>query len=39
VFGRVIAGMEAVDSIEAAPTGPGDRPVEDARIESVTISQ
>ena len=26
VFGRVTAGMEAVDAIEALPTGPGDNP-------------
>ena len=35
VFGRVTSGMEAVDSIEATPTGRGDRPVDDAVIERV----
>ena len=35
VFGRVISGMEAVDSIEATPTARGDRPVDDAVIERV----
>ena len=37
VFGRVTAGTEAVDSIEAAPTGERDRPVEDCRIERVEL--
>ena len=38
VFGRVTSGMEAVDAIEATPTGPGDRPSEDAVIERVELS-
>src|SRR5215203_5108810 len=38
VFGQVTAGMEAVDSIEAAPTGPGDRPQEPQVIERVELS-
>ena len=37
VFGRVTAGMEAVDSIEAAPTGARDRPLEDCVIERVEL--
>jgi peptidyl-prolyl cis-trans isomerase B (cyclophilin B) len=37
VFGRVTSGMEAVDAIESLETGPGDRPVEDARIERVEV--
>jgi peptidyl-prolyl cis-trans isomerase B (cyclophilin B) len=37
VFGQITSGMEAVDSIEGTETGPGDRPVEDARIESVEV--
>ena len=37
VFGRVTAGMEAVEAIESAPTGPGDKPVEDQRIERVEL--
>src|ERR687892_2434643 len=28
VFGKVTNGMDAVDAIEAAPTGAGDRPLE-----------
>jgi cyclophilin family peptidyl-prolyl cis-trans isomerase len=37
VFGQVTAGMDAVDSIEATETGPGDRPVEPVVIESVEL--
>jgi peptidyl-prolyl cis-trans isomerase B (cyclophilin B) len=37
VFGRVTGGMETVDAIEKAPTGPGDKPVEDQRIERVEL--
>jgi peptidyl-prolyl cis-trans isomerase B (cyclophilin B) len=36
VFGRVEAGMDAVDAIEAQPTGPNDRP-ESAQIERVEL--
>jgi cyclophilin family peptidyl-prolyl cis-trans isomerase len=38
VFGRVVDGMDAVDAIEATETGPGDRPIQDAKIESLSIS-
>ncbi len=38
VFGRVVSGMEAVDSIERTQTGPGDRPVEDQVIVGVELS-
>jgi peptidyl-prolyl cis-trans isomerase B (cyclophilin B) len=38
VFGQVVEGMEAVDAIEAAPTGPGDRPLEPQVIERVELS-
>jgi peptidyl-prolyl cis-trans isomerase B (cyclophilin B) len=38
VFGQVTEGMETVDSIEAAPTGPNDRPVEPQVIERVELS-
>ena len=37
VFGRVTAGMEAVDAIEGQPTGAGDRPVEDSVIERIEL--
>jgi cyclophilin family peptidyl-prolyl cis-trans isomerase len=39
VFGRVVTGMEAVDAIEKLETGPGDRPVEDAKIERMEIAE
>ena len=37
VFGRVTDGMDAVDAIEASPTGPGDRPREDVVIEGIDL--
>src|SRR5204862_1665962 len=39
VFGQVRSGMDAVDAIEAQPTGAGDRPREDAVIERVELSE
>jgi peptidyl-prolyl cis-trans isomerase B (cyclophilin B) len=38
VFGRVTSGMEAVDAIEATPTGAGDRPLEPQVIERIELS-
>ena len=38
VFGRVTSGMDAVDSIEAAETDARDKPVADAVIERVELS-
>ena len=37
VFGEVTSGLDAVDSIEGTATGPGDKPNEDVRIESVEL--
>jgi cyclophilin family peptidyl-prolyl cis-trans isomerase len=37
VFGRVAAGMDAVDAIEALPTGDRDRPLEPPQIESIEL--
>ena len=37
VFGRVGEGMEAVDAIEATPTGDRDRPLEPQLIERVEL--
>jgi cyclophilin family peptidyl-prolyl cis-trans isomerase len=39
VFGEVTSGMDAVDAIENTPTGGGDRPVEDAKIERVELAE
>src|SRR5919112_806656 len=38
VFGEVTSGMDAVDAIENTPTGAGDRPQEEARMERVELS-
>ena len=38
VFGQVTDGMDVVDKIEASETGPGDKPVQDAKIESLKIA-
>jgi cyclophilin family peptidyl-prolyl cis-trans isomerase len=38
VFGRVTDGMDVVETIEGTPTGPGDRPIDEVRIESVDVS-
>ena len=37
-FGRVVEGMDAIDAIDAAETGPGDKPVSDVKIERVELS-
>jgi cyclophilin family peptidyl-prolyl cis-trans isomerase len=37
VFGRVTAGMDAVDAIEATPTGAQDRPLDPPAIESIEL--
>jgi cyclophilin family peptidyl-prolyl cis-trans isomerase len=37
VFGRVEAGMDAVDEIEGVDTGPQDRPVEPVVIERMEL--
>jgi cyclophilin family peptidyl-prolyl cis-trans isomerase len=36
-FGQVTGGMDVVDKLENLPTGPGDRPREEAKIEKLTI--
>jgi peptidyl-prolyl cis-trans isomerase B (cyclophilin B) len=37
VFGRVTEGMDVVDKIEGTRTGAGDKPVDEQRIESVSV--
>jgi cyclophilin family peptidyl-prolyl cis-trans isomerase len=37
VFGRVSSGMDVVDAIGGAPTGAQDRPIDEIRIESVSV--
>jgi cyclophilin family peptidyl-prolyl cis-trans isomerase len=39
VFGRVEAGMETVDAIEAVETGPGDKPVEPVVIDRIDVTK
>ena len=37
VFGKVVEGMDVVDEIETSPTDGHDKPLEDQKIESVTL--
>eukprot|EP00249_Psilotum_nudum_P006121 c19473_g1_i1 orf=223-630(+) len=37
VFGRVIHGFEVLDLMEKTPTGAGDRPLAEIRLNRVTI--
>lgn len=37
IFGEVIKGYDVVQKMEATKTGPGDRPVQDQKIISITI--
>jgi peptidyl-prolyl cis-trans isomerase A (cyclophilin A) len=39
VFGEVTDGMEVIRAIGTTPTAPGDRPLEDVVMESVTITE
>jgi len=38
VFGQVTDGMDTVDTVEGTPTGSGDRPTEDQKIERIELS-
>ncbi len=37
VFGRVMAGMDAVDAIEGLPRGANDRPLDPPEIEAIEL--
>ena len=37
VFGKVTSGMEVVDTIEQTDTDPRDKPLEEMRIESISL--
>jgi peptidyl-prolyl cis-trans isomerase A (cyclophilin A) len=39
IFGEVIGGVDIIDKISRVQTVPGDRPVEDVVLQSVTISR
>ncbi|HEX4907347.1 MAG TPA: peptidylprolyl isomerase, partial [Actinomycetes bacterium] len=39
IFGEVVDGMEVVDAMAAVDRDPADRPVEELRLERVTIEQ
>ena len=38
LFGQVVKGLEIVEAMQNVPTGPGDRPITDVVINSVTIT-
>ena len=38
VFGRVTGGMDVVNEISKVDTGPGDRPRDDVKIESIALA-
>jgi len=37
-FGKVVEGMNVVESVEKAPTGPQDRPLTPIVVESVELA-
>jgi len=39
IFGEVVDGMEVVDAMTAVDRDPMDRPVDELRLERVTIEQ
>ena len=38
LFGQVVKGLEVVEALQNVATRPGDRPVEDVAIKSITIT-
>lgn len=39
VFGKAIDGLDVVDAIATTKVGPGDRPLDDITIDSVTVNE
>jgi peptidyl-prolyl cis-trans isomerase A (cyclophilin A) len=39
IFGEVVEGMDVVDALAQVDTDPSDRPLEELRLERVTIEQ
>ena len=39
LFGKAVSGFEVAQAVEQVATGPGDRPLTDVVIESVTITE
>ena len=39
LFGKVVKGLEVVEAMQNVATGPGDKPLEDVVITSVTITE
>ena len=39
LFGKVVNGFEVADAMQKVATGPGDRPLEDVVMESVTVTE
>jgi peptidylprolyl isomerase len=39
LFGKITKGLDILDAMEKVPTGPGDRPITDVVIKSVTIAE
>ena len=37
IFGEVTKGSDVVDKLESVPTGPGDRPLEEQKIEKMYV--
>lgn len=38
LFGQIVKGLDVLDEMQRVPTAPGDRPLTDVVIESVTIT-
>lgn len=39
LFGKVVKGLDIVEKMQSVPTGPGDRPVDDVVIISVSVTE